>query len=73
MTSIEYVVFASYNQKIPRERKHIIVMAVIIPLVWITFIVAFVWARRLTLQPLNDPIRSDNAPNDYELGTVADT
>ncbi|CAF1121887.1 unnamed protein product [Adineta steineri] len=75
---LENVVISSYEEVLPREKSHIIVMATIIPIVWIAFIVTLVWMRRSTgvLGGVFDLFphwsRSGESSGSYELTTVSE-
>ncbi|CAF1138689.1 unnamed protein product [Adineta steineri] len=78
IASLENVVISSYAKIPPREKSHIIVMATIIPIVWIAFIVTLVWMRRSTgvLGVIFDRFphwsRSGESSGSYELTTVSE-
>ncbi|CAF1081578.1 unnamed protein product [Adineta steineri] len=79
IASLENVVISSYEKIPPREKSHIIVMATIIPIVWIAFIVTLVWMRRSTgvlkgvFNRFPNWSRSGESSGSYELTTVSET
>ncbi|CAF4386868.1 unnamed protein product [Rotaria magnacalcarata] len=75
---VENVVIASYKQILPREKSHIIVMATLIPIVWIGFIVALLWMKRSSgvingiLHPFTNWSHSgESKEGSYELSSVS--
>lgn len=78
-STVDNVIIASYKQLLPREKHHIIILAIIIPIVWIAFIASFVWAKRSSgvingiLHPFtNWSGTGENASSSYELTNVSD-
>ena len=77
-SAIETVVISSYETVLPHEKSHIIIMATVIPIVWIAFIIAVLWMRRSTgvlggiLDPFTDSSRSGESSGSYELSTVSE-
>ncbi len=75
---VENVVISSYEQSLPREKSHIIIMATVIPIVWIAFIVALVWVRRSSgvlsgiLDPLTDLSNGGENSGGYELNSISE-
>ncbi|CAF3801990.1 unnamed protein product [Rotaria socialis] len=75
---VENVVIDSYKKILPREKSHIIVMAVLIPIVWIGFIVALLWMKRSSgvingiLHPFTNWSHSgESNEGSYELSSVS--
>jgi hypothetical protein len=77
MTSDVNVVISSYDETLPYEKYHIIIMATVIPVLWLAFIAAFFWARRSTdiigsiLHPFNSLSREGKTWGSYELNAVS--
>jgi hypothetical protein len=75
---VENVVISSYEENLPHEKSHIIIMATVIPIVWLAFIVALVWVRRSTgvLGGISDPLTdlSNEGENSggYELSSISE-
>ncbi|CAF0975800.1 unnamed protein product [Adineta steineri] len=76
---VDNVVISSYEKIPPREKSHIIVMATVIPIVWIAFIITLVWMRRSTgvlsgvFNRFPNWSRSGESSGSYELTTVSET
>ena len=76
--SVENVVVSSYDQTLPREKSHIIIMTTVIPIVWIAFIIALVWVKRRTgvlsgiFDPFTDSSNKGESSSSYELSTVSE-
>ncbi len=76
-TSAPYDVISTYDEPLPYETNHIIIMATVIPGVWIAFIIAFIWARGSRdivgsiTHPFNNLSRGGKTWGSYELETVS--
>jgi len=77
-TSDENVIIASYDEILPYETNHIIIMATVIPVLWLSFIVVFFWAKGSTdvvggiFHPFNGLSREGKTWGSYELDTVSE-
>jgi len=77
-TTNENVVISSYDETLPYEKTHIIIMATVIPVLWVAFIVAIFWARGSTdviggiFHPFNNLSREGKSWGSYELSTVSE-
>ncbi|CAF5100405.1 unnamed protein product, partial [Rotaria sp. Silwood1] len=77
MENVENIIISSYDQILPREKRHIAVMATIIPIVWIVFIIAVFWVKKSNgvinniLHPFTNWSRSGETFATYELSSVS--
>jgi hypothetical protein len=75
---IENVVISSYDEILPHDKTHIIIMSTIIPIAWIAFIVALIWMRKSTgvlnglFHPFNNWSSGGESSGSYELNTVSE-
>jgi hypothetical protein len=71
------VVISSYDETVPYEKSDVIIMATVIPVLWLAFIVALFWARGSgdvvgsVLHPFNNLSREGKTWGSYELDTVS--
>jgi len=77
-TTNENVVISSYDETLPYEKSHVIIMATVIPVLWLAFIVAICWAKGSTnvlgsmSHPFNNLSRDGKSWGSYELTTVSE-
>lgn len=77
-TTNENTAVTSYDETLPYETTHIIIMATVIPVLWIAFFIALCCARRSTdvigsiFHPFNNLSRTGKTWGSYELSTVSD-
>ncbi|CAF1005126.1 unnamed protein product [Rotaria sordida] len=78
MAIVENVIISSYSRILPREKSDIIVIAIIIPIVWIAFIIAVLWVNKSNgvinniIHPFTNWSRNDEWSASYELTSVSD-
>ncbi|CAF0769183.1 unnamed protein product [Rotaria sordida] len=78
MAIVENVIISSYSRILPREKSDIIVIAIIIPIVWIAFIIAVLWVNKSNgvinniIHPFTNWSRNGEWPASYELTSVSD-
>jgi hypothetical protein len=72
------IVISAYTEILPYENNQIIIMATVIPVLWVACIVAFFWAKRSTdiiggiFHPFNNLSRSGKSWGSYELRSVSE-